>query len=103
IAQPSHFLNRGHHALRMVHLRLRGPPQNCSHQSLKWLEKDHGQKQQERRRSLRRHIGLHPDTHAPNQTQIKESEERRENRINKISLPPNLQKIELLHVTDKRN
>src|SRR3984893_4527616 len=103
VALPGFLLNLRHRPLHPVHLQLRGFPQSPSQYSLQRLDKNHEYEQQNRRGSFRRKDGLQPNAHTADQTQVQQSQKRCRYGIDKVLLPPDLQKIVSLHQIDERD
>src|SRR4030095_6513214 len=98
IAEARDLVYRSHQALHSFHLALRCFLQEPPHKSLQRFKKQHWQEQQNCRRRFGRKIGFQQEAGATHQTQIKQSHKNQKNRIDEVSLPANLQKVELLNV-----
>src|SRR5208282_95152 len=103
IPKPRHLIERPHQLLRPVHLGLRRFSQEPSHHALQRLKEHHGQKQQQRRRRLRWQVMLPPQTRSSHKTQVQQRQKHHEYRVDQIPLPPDLQKVEPLHVSNQQN
>src|SRR5271157_2163489 len=102
VPQSRHLIDWPHQFLRPVHLTLRRFSQQSSHHPLQRLKKHHGQKQQQRCRSFGRQIMLPPQTRSPHKTQVKQCYKHHEHCVDQIPLPPDLQKVELLYVSNQQ-